>query len=222
MSAKLAKHRVLIVDDHPMVRERLAEVIKAEPDLVVCGEAESRTQALQLVTLTHPDLVLLDLNLTNSHGTDVIKDILAQEPRLRILVISMHEESLFAERAIRAGARGYITKQEATRNIMVAIRKVLAGELYLSEALAKKLMADLVGGKQGPVVASVDLLSDRELQVLRLLGLGRSARQIAGELCLELSTVETYRTRMKDKLNLKDANELLQYAINWMRTSGEV
>lgn len=222
MSAKLAKHRVLIVDDHPMVRERLAELIKAEPDLVVCGETESRAQALHLVTLTHPDIVLLDLNLKDSHGTDVIKDIMAQEPRSRILVISMHDESLFAERAIRAGARGYITKQEATRSIMVAIRKVLAGELYLSEALAKKLMADLVGGKQGPVVASVDLLSDRELQVLRLLGLGRSARQIAEDLHLELSTVETYRTRMKDKLNLKDANELLQYAINWMRTRGEV
>jgi DNA-binding NarL/FixJ family response regulator len=222
MTAKLARYRIAIVDDHPMVRERLAEVINAESDLVVCGDAESRAQALQLVAQTRPDIVLLDLNLEDSQGVDVVKDILALELGTRILVISMHDESLFAERAIRAGARGYITKQEATKNIMVAVRKVLEGGLYLSESLERKLVANLVGGNQGPRIASVDLLSDRELQVLRLLGLGRSTQQIADELHLELSTVETYRTRIKEKLNLKDAIELLQYAINWMRTRRQI
>ena len=222
MNAISTKCRILIVDDHPMVRERLAEVIKSEPDLLICGEAETRLQALQLVVQTHPDLVLLDLNLKDSQGTEVIKDIVAQKPRLRVLVISMHDESLFAERAIRAGACGYITKQEATKNVLVAIRKVLGGELYFSETLAKKLLANLAGGIQGPAVPSVDLLSDRELQVLRLLGLGRSPRQAAKDLHLEFSTVETYRTRIKDKLNLNDANDLVQYAINWVRSSGQV
>ena len=222
MNAMPTKCRILIVDDHPMVRERLADVIKSEPDLLICGEAETRLQALQLVVQTHPDLVLLDLNLKDSQGIEVIKDIVAQKPRLRVLVISMHDESLFAERAIRAGACGYITKQEATKNVLVAIRKVLGGELYFSETLAKKLLANLAGGIQGPAVPSVDLLSDRELQVLRLLGLGRSTRQAAKDLHLEFSTVETYRTRIKDKLNLNDANDLVQYAINWVRSSGQV
>lgn len=220
MKDSLTNCRIIIVDDHPMVRERLAEVIKSEPDLVICGEAETRLHALQLVAQIHPDLVLLDLNLKDSQGTEVIKDILAQEPKSRILVISMHDESLFAERAIRAGARGYITKQEATKNVLAAIRKVLGGELYIGEDLAKKLLANLAGGTHGPVIPSVDLLSDRELQVLRLLGQGRSTRQIAEDLRLEFSTVETYRNRIKEKLHLKDAVELLQYAIQWVQTSG--
>ena len=222
MTQDLRKHRIAIVDDHPMVRERLAEVLKAESDLVVCGEADSRAQALQLVAKMHPDIVLLDLNLKDSQGVEVVKDIVALESGTRVLVISMYDESLFAERAIRAGARGYITKQEATKNVLVAVRRVLEGRLYLSESLEKKLVANLVVGTQGPTVASVDSLSDRELQVLSLLGVGRSVQQIADELHLELSTVETYRTRIKDKLNLKDANELLQYAIKWMRTRGQI
>ena len=138
MNAISTKCRILIVDDHPMVRERLAEVIKSEPDLLICGEAETRLQALQLVVQTHPDLVLLDLNLKDSQGTEVIKDIVAQKPRLRVLVISMHDESLFAERAIRAGACGYITKQEATKNVLVAIRKVLGGGVVFQRNLGEK------------------------------------------------------------------------------------
>jgi len=222
VNAQAKKWRIAIVDDHPMVRERLADVVNSEPDMTVCGEAETRVQALELLAQSHPDIVLLDLNLRDSQGVEAIKDIIAQEPSTHILVISMHDESVFAERAMRAGARGYITKQEATRNVVVAIRKVLAGEPYLSDPLMKKLMGTMVGSSQGPVLASVDLLSDRELQVLRLLGLGRSTRQVANELHLEFSTVETYRTRIKEKLNLPDANALRQYAINWMRTTGKV
>ena len=143
-------------------------------------------------------------------------------PKCRVLVISMHDESLFAERSIRAGARGYITKQEATKNVLVAIRQVLKGEIYLNDGLARKLMTRLVGGFQGPAVASVDLLSDRELQVMRLIGLGHSTQQIRKELCLEFSTIETYRARIKNKLDLKDANALLQYAIGWVRSQGQI
>src|SRR5579859_5074800 len=158
MPTKLARYRIAIIDDHPMVRERLVELIKGERDLVVCGEAETRSQALQLVARTHPDLALLDLNLKDFYGTDLVKDIVTAETKCRVLVVSMHDESLFAERSIRAGARGYITKQEATKNILIAIRCVLNGQLYLSNGLAKTLVAELVGGTKGPAVASVDLL----------------------------------------------------------------
>jgi DNA-binding NarL/FixJ family response regulator len=205
-----------------MVRERLRELIENERDLAICGEAETRTQTVALIAQTHPHIVLLDLNLKDFHGTDLIKDIVAAEPKSRVLVISMHEESLFAERAIRAGARGYITKQDATKNVLLAIRSVLEGQIYLGDALARRLVTKLVGGTQGPALASVDLLSDRELQVMRLIGLGHSTQQIANELHLELSTVETYRGRIKDKLNLKDANTLLQYAIDWVRSCGQI
>jgi DNA-binding NarL/FixJ family response regulator len=222
MTAKLARYRIAIVDDHPMVRERLVELIRCESDLIVCGEAETRAEALQLIMAKHPNLVLLDLNLKDFHGTELIKDIVTTAPKCRVLVISMHDESLFAERSIRAGARGYITKQEATKNVLVAIRQVLKGEIYLNDGLARKLMSRLVGGFQGPAVASVDLLSDRELQVLRLVGLGHSTQQIHKELCLEFSTIETYRARIKNKLDLKDANALLQYAIGWVRSHGQI
>src|SRR5579863_8211292 len=222
MTTSPTRFRVFIVDDHPMVRERLRELIENERDLMVCGEAETRAQTLALIPQMHPDIVLLDLNLKDVHGTDLIKDIVAAQPKSRVLVISMHEESLFAERAIRAGARGYITKQEATKNVLVAIRSVLEGQIYLGDALALLLVKKVVGGPQGPAIGSVDLLSDRELQVLRLVGLGHSTHQIAGELHLESSTVETYRGRIKDKLDLKDANALLQYAIDWVRSRGQV
>jgi len=217
-----AQHRVLIVDDHPMVRERLRELIRNESDLTVCGEAETRAQTIELIAQTRPHIVLLDLNLKDSHGTDLIKDIVAAEPKARVLVISMHEESLFAERAVRAGARGYITKQEATKNVLQAIRSVLEGQIYLGDALARRLVTKLVGGTQVPALASVDLLSDRELQVMRLIGLGHSTQQIANEIHLDHKTVETYKARIKDKLDLKDANALLRYAIEWVRSHAQI
>ena len=195
---------------HPGER---AEVIQREPDLAVCGEAEDRDHALQAVEKTRPDLVIVDLTLKHSHGLDLIKDLRVRHPGLAILVVSMHAESLHAERVIHAGARGYITKQEATKRILVAIRTVLAGDIYLSQKTALRLAAKVAGRPGAEVQPPIEKLTDRELLVLELLGEGFGTRQIAARLGIGMRTVETYRARIKDKLHLKDANELLQYAI---------
>jgi len=213
------KHRILLVDDHPMVRERLAEVIHREPDLAVCGEAEDRFKALELVASTRPHLAIVDLTLKKSHGMELIKDLHTRHPDLAVLVVSMHDETLHAERVIRAGARGYITKQEATRKIMLAIRTVLSGGVYLSERMTAQLAADAVGQRHRAGLP-LDQLSDRELLVFEMIGQGHATRQIAEELHLDMRTVETYRARIKDKLNLKDANDLLQHAIRWVQAGG--
>jgi DNA-binding NarL/FixJ family response regulator len=205
--------RVLLVDDHPLVRERLAEVINREADLCVCGEAEQRDQALQAITATTPDLVIVDLTLKNSDGLELIKDIYARWPRLLMLVVSMHDETVYAERSLRAGARGYITKQEATRNILLAIRRVLQGQIYLSPELASSLIGRLVTAS--PAASPTSLLADRELQVFQLTGQGLPIRQIARRLHISAKTVETYRARIREKLQLKDGADLLQTAIAW-------
>lgn len=210
-----AEVRILIVDDHPLVRLSLREVIKREPDLLVCGEAEDREQALELVENTSPHLVIVDLTLKTSNGMDLIKDLRNRYPKVQILVLSMHDETLHAERAIRAGARGYITKQEATKKIMVAIRQVLNGDIYWSEKAAARVASKIARASKSSTASSVDLLADRELQVFELIGAGQSTRQIAAALHIDVSTVETYRARIKDKLNLEDSLALLQFAIRW-------
>jgi len=220
LPAEQKTRRILLVDDHPMVRERLTEVILREPDLTVCGEAEDRFRALKLITATRPHLAIVDLTLRGSHGMELIKDIRSQYPDLAILVVSMHDEMLHAERVIRAGARGYITKQEATRKIMLAIRTVLNGNVYLSEKMAAQIAATAIGGARAKPSLPMDKLSDRELLVFEMIGQGRSTRQIADELHLDMRTIETYRARIKEKLNLKDANDLLQHAIRWMQVEG--
>jgi DNA-binding NarL/FixJ family response regulator len=207
--------RILIVDDHPLVRLSLREFIRRENDLEVCGEAEDREEALASVAATKPHLAIVDLTLKNSNGMELIKDLREQYPEVKILVLSMHDEILHAERAVRAGARGYITKQEATTNIMVAIRRVLGGEIYWSERAAARVASKIAGPAQTTSGFPVDCLTDRELQVFELIGAGRSTRQIAAALHIDVSTVETYRARIKEKLNLKDALALLQYAIRW-------
>lgn len=219
-AAAEAKLRILLVDDHPMVRERLAAAIHEQPDLVVCGEAEDRFTALDLIEKTKPALAIVDLTLKQSHGLELIKDIRSRFPDLATLVVSMHDELLHAERVIRAGARGYITKQEATDKIMIAIRTVLGGNVYMSEKMASRIATGAVGSRKGTNALPVDRLSDRELRVFELLGQGHNTRQIADDLHLDMRTIETYRARIKEKLDLKDANELLQYAIRWMQTGG--
>ncbi len=208
--------RIVLVDDHPMIRERLAEVILREPDLEVCGEAETHHEALQIIDSTIPDLVIVDLTLRLSYGLDLIKDLRVRHPCIKMLVISMHDESLHAERVIRAGARGYITKQEATRKMMEAIRTVLSGSIYLSRGMASKLTANLAGHPRSRNGLWVDALTDRELRVFELIGQGHGTRRIATLLKLDIRTVETYRARIKEKLQLKDANELMQHAIRWV------
>jgi DNA-binding NarL/FixJ family response regulator len=207
---------ILLVDDHPMVRERLSEIINREPDLAVCGEAEDRSEALQKVERQRPGLVIVDLTLKTSDGLELIKDIRSRWPALRMLVVSMHDESLYAERVLRAGALGYITKQEATRKILLAIRRVLAGEIYLNERIATQIIRRLTA-PAGPVAASpADLLADRELQVFELTGRGLSIAEIASRLHIAVKTVETYRARIRDKLKLRTSSEFLQLAISWL------
>jgi DNA-binding NarL/FixJ family response regulator len=207
--------RILIVDDHPLVRMSLREVIQRERDLVVCGEAEDREQALAAVAASNPQLAIIDLTLKSSDGMELIKDLRDRFPKVQVLVLSMHDEALHAERAVRAGARGYITKQEATTKIMVAIRHVLNGEIYWSEKAAARVASRIATRTRATTGATVDCLADRELQVFELIGEGRSTRQIAAALHIDVSTVETYRARIKEKLNLKDAPDLLHYAIRW-------
>jgi DNA-binding NarL/FixJ family response regulator len=207
--------RILVVDDHPLVRESLKRIIQQQPDLTVCGEADNSSQALELVAETKPHLVILDLTLKDSHGLELIKNLSDSYPKVQCLVFSMHEETLHAERAIRAGARGYVAKEEPIAKILLAIRKVLSGEIYWSEKAASWVASQIASRPRPSSNLSVDLLTDRELQVFELMGEGQSTRQIAAMLHIDTSTVETYRARIKEKLNLKSTSELLQYAIRF-------
>jgi DNA-binding NarL/FixJ family response regulator len=207
--------RILLVDDHPMVRERLSEVINREPDLIVSSEAEDRHEALAAISARPPDLVIVDLTLKNSDGLELIKDIHVRWPRMRMLVVSMHDESLYAERVLRAGAQGYITKQEATRKILLAIRRVLSGGVYLNDKVAHRIVSRLPANARSVTGTPADLLADRELQVFVLTGQGLSTYEIGRRLRIGVKTVETYRARIKEKLKLKSSNELLQLAISW-------
>jgi DNA-binding NarL/FixJ family response regulator len=209
--------RILLVDDHPLVRERLAEVINREPDLHVSGEAEDRHEAIDAIIAKPPDLVIVDLKLKHSDGLELIKDIRARWPKIRMLVVSMHDESLYAERVIRAGALGYITKQEATRKILSAIRCVLTGSIYLNDRISNRIISRLSSNDTSPTATPAELLADREFQVFELTGRGLNTHEIAAQLHIAVKTVETYRARIKEKLKLKDASDLLQLAISWTR-----
>jgi DNA-binding NarL/FixJ family response regulator len=205
----------MLVDDHPVVRQGLADSITGEADLVVCAEAEDRQGALDAIQRGNPDLVVIDLALKNSSGMELIKDVRVRWPGLPILVVSMHDEDLYAERVLRAGARGFITKQEATRNILAAIRRVLSGQIYLNENTASTILSRLAISPRQPATSGFDSLADRELEVFEMTGEGLSIREIAERLHIDAKTVETYRARIKEKLNLKNSSELLQLAIRW-------
>jgi DNA-binding NarL/FixJ family response regulator len=209
------KTKVLIVDDHPIIRQGLSELINHEPDLTVCGHAEDAPEALGKIKESEPDMVIVDISLKETSGMDLTKDIKAQYPNLPVLALSMHDEALYAERMLRAGARGYIMKAEATENVVTAIRKILSGQIYVSDKMAAKMVRKLVGGSPDVGASVIERLSDRELEVFRMIGQGFGTRQIAERLHLSIKTIETYREHIKEKLNLADASELLQYAIQW-------
>jgi DNA-binding NarL/FixJ family response regulator len=214
-SPKAKATRILLVDDHPIVRDGLAEAINHEPDLTVCATAEDRQEGLQAIERTRPELVVIDLMLKSSSGLELIKDVHARWPKLLILVVSMHDETLYAERVLRAGAQGYITKQQATRDILLAIRRVLSGGIYLSEKTASTVLARLTSQPQAVSDSIADVLADRELQVFEMTGRGLTTREIAEQLRIDMKTVDTYRTRIKEKLNLESTSELLKLAIRW-------
>jgi DNA-binding NarL/FixJ family response regulator len=210
------KRTVLIVDDHPIVREGLAQLIDQENDLKVCGQAQDAHEAMQAIRQLAPDMVIVDISLKDTSGMELIKDLKVQYPRLPVLTLSMHDEAVYGERALRAGARGYIMKQEATEKVVTAIRRVLAGEIYVSDGMAAKMVSKIVGSGAREGGSPVECLSDRELEVFRLIGEGYSTREMAEKLHLSVKTIETYRAHIKDKLNLEDANELLRCAIQWV------
>jgi len=208
------KAKVLIVDDHPIVRQGLSELINHEKDLAVCAQAEDATEAMIAIKSAKPDVAVVDISLKEKNGVELIKDIKAQYPNLPVLVLSMHDESLYAERALRAGARGYIMKHEATDKVVTGIRAVLDGQVFVSDKMAARMVYKLVGGGASSGSA-IDNLSDRELEVFNLIGRGLGTRQIAEKLYLSIKTIETYRSHIKEKLSLASAGELLQYAIQW-------
>ena len=220
MNSQATKTRILISDDHPMVREWLAQLINREPNLVVCGEAADARQTLQAIETLRPDMAVVDLTMEGSHGTDLIKDISTRYEGLLVLVLSMHDEPLYAERAIRAGARGYVTKREGAEKIRQAILRVLDGEIHVSKTVGARILKEASGGRSTTTGLPVDSLSDRELVVFQLLGSGYGPSQIANELHLSVKTVEGYTARIKEKLLLKDARQLVQQAIQWNRLGG--
>ena len=191
-------------------------MINREPDLAVCGEAEEMHGALQMIGTLKPDILIVDISLNGPDGLDLLKNIRSKDPGLPVLILSMHDESIYAERALRAGANGYIMKQEATGKVLVALRRILNREIYVSSSVASKMLQQFVGASCSPAAHSpVDDLSDRELEVLRLMGDGHTTRQIAEELHLSVKTVESYQAHLKEKLSLKNSRELVQYAVQW-------
>ncbi len=219
------RKRILIVEDHPIFRLGLAELINQEKDLFVCGEAEDVSGALDVLPRLTPDMVIVDISLKGRDGIELIKEITRRCKALPVLVLSMHDESLYAERALAAGARGYIMKQEASVSIVKAIRDVLAGRIYAGEAILAAILTRYAGRSQPQektAAQQVERLTDRELEVLRLLGRGLATREIADRLRLSVKTIGTYRERIKEKLNLKHGAELIRFAVHWLGKEDEI
>lgn len=209
------KKTVFVVDDHPIVRQGLTLLINQETDLTVCGEAEEMHSALRAIMAVRPDILIVDISLNGPDGLELLKHIRLNSPRLPVLILSMHDESIYAERALRAGANGYIMKQEATEKVLVALRRILSGEIYVSDRIANSMLQHYVRGANLSGHSSVSELTDRELEVFRLIGEGHGTRQIADELHLSVKTVESYQAHIKEKLSLRNSRELVQHAVQW-------
>ena len=212
------KTQILLVDDHPVVRDGLTTIINHQQDLNVCGGADDAHQALKAIGELKPAVVVVDISLKNSDGIELTKSIKAKYPKLPVVILSVHDESVYAERALRAGARAYLMKEVVSENIVNAIRMVLKGEIYVSDTISKKFLHKIAGDKNKTDKTSIENLSDREFEIFCLIGQGRKASQIAKKLHLSVKTVETYRGRLKEKLYLDSASELLQYAIKWTKS----
>jgi DNA-binding NarL/FixJ family response regulator len=211
--------RVLLVDDHPIVRQGIGMLLSQTPDLAVCGEADGAAEALEAIDRTRPDVAVVDLSLKDSSGLDLIKDIRSRAPDVLILVLSMRDDAFYAERALLAGAKGYITKEEGTQRVIEGLREVLKGEIYLSQKLASTVMKKLIEGGHDSAGPSAEKLTDRELGVLELIGHGLPTREIAKRLHISVKTVDSHREHIKEKLQLGNATELIKYAIQWAQTS---
>jgi DNA-binding NarL/FixJ family response regulator len=211
------KSRILIVDDHPLFCEGLRRMIDRHPSLTVCGQVPDAASVMKAVAELKPDLVLMDISLEGTNGIDVTKNLKAKYPELPILVVSMHDEALYAERALRAGAQGYIMKNQPIQIVRDAIFKVLGGDIFLSEKMSSSVLAKLLLGKDDEPMSSVKQLSDRELEVFQMLGEGKSSRQIAEALNLTIPTIHSFRNRIKEKLQFKNSTELVLHAMQWVR-----
>jgi len=221
MTETAEKNRILIVDDHPLFREGLRQMIERYPQLTVSGEASDAAEAMKMIMEQEPDLVLVDISLGGANGLDLIKTIKDHNDEVPVLVVSMHDESLYAERSLRAGAMGYVMKHEPASKVHAAITKVLGGEIYLSERMSANMLAKMMRGKSDHPVSPLETLSDREIEVFRMLGEGKGVRQIASDLNLNARTINSFRRRIKEKLNLKSATEVMLHAIHWVREGGK-
>jgi len=209
------KHSVFIVDDHPLVREGLTNLINGQSDLIVCGEANNSAEAIEGIARALPDVAIIDISLTNESGLELIKHLVKQFPQVAIIVLSMHDETLYAERALRAGARGYVMKHETSKSVLASIRRVLDGDIYVSERIVNRLALRLSSARRSVASSPVERLSDRELEIFQLLGQGRTPSEIARDLNLSLKTVQAYCARAKEKFGVNSLTELLRAAIRW-------
>src|ERR1700678_4550205 len=213
MAGRVKKKTVFVVDDHPLLRQGLALLINREQDLMVCGEAEEAQTAMTEIAAKRPDILIVDISLNGPDGIDLLKNLRTLYPSLPVLILSMHDEAIYAERALRARANGYIMKQEATEKVLIAVRRILNGEVYLSDRMANKMLQQYIGGSPAAIQSRIAALSDRELEVFCLIGEGCGTREIAEELHLSIKTVETYQAHIKEKLSLHSGRELVQHAI---------
>ncbi len=211
------KSRVFIVDDHTMFREGLRQLIEYDPGLTVCGGAPDAEKAMEGIRQTGPDVVIVDITLADSSGLDLVKTIKSEYEDLPVLVVSMHEESLYAERALRAGAMGYVMKNEPAKTVTAAIHSVLSGEMFLSRKMSSSVISKFMHGQPEEPMSPLEILSDRELEVFRMIGQGKGTRQIAQDLNVSIPTVQSFRNRIKEKLHLKSAPELALHAIHWVQ-----
>ena len=209
------KSLVFIVDDHPLVREGLTNLINGQDDLIVCGEAKDFPQTINRIVKERTDVALIDISLENESGLELVKQLRSQFPQVALIILSMHDEGLYAERALRAGARGYVMKHETSKSVLASIRQVLAGGVYVSEKIVKRMALRLASSREALTSSPVERLSDRELEIFRLLGQGRTTSQIAGDLNLSLKTVQAYCARAKEKFGVTSLTELLRAAIRW-------
>lgn len=216
------KRKVLIVDDHPITRQGLRMLVDQQPDFIVCGEADNAAYAMELAAKLKPDVAIVDITLRTANGIELTKNLKAHSPELLILIVSMHDEDLFAERALRAGARGYLMKHEASDQVINALRRIVTGDVYVSERVQARMLSRMVNNRTGEVASPVESLSDREMEVFQLLGNGYSTRQIAERLNLSVKTIDSYREHLKLKLNLESGADLIRYAIQWVKTQDAV
>ncbi len=209
------KRSVFIVDDHPLVREGLTNLVNGQSDLTVCGEAKNSAEAIDGIAKELPDAAIIDISLTNESGLELIKNLVKQFPQVAVIVLSMHDEALYAERALRAGARGYVMKHETSKSVLASIRRVLAGDIYVSERIVNRMALRLTSARRSVAASPLERLSDRELEIFQLLGQGRTSSEIARDLNLSLKTVQAYCARAKEKFGVTSLTELLRAAIRW-------